>query len=470
VNLRQRLADESGIALIMAISMLFVLSVSVAVALEFSASSSRNASIGTSTERAFSLAEAGLNDAIARLAEDPDAFDGSEVETTYPGGTVRASGTFDDPSDVWTLTATSSVANPSGAADLHRTVQQSFQVFPGRIPITGNEAYNFVYTDSASCTLLQNTFTMTAPFYVWGNLCAKNDAQYRGSLLMVRGTVQTENTASIGILGDVVEDVRIGGGCRYGSAGAYLLPPLGCGVLHRVYAGAFTSTVPSYSMPPRNFDQAYSTAKPGPLHDCTVGSLPAGKLFDNGGGRNNSAPKFDLLPSTNYDCQYWEGGELVGQIKWTNGSPGTLVVKGTIFFDGDLEVGATKRAVYDVDGTIYVNKKVVIQNDVEICGVTGCGSGWDPNHHMLTIVAGATDIPSFEIQNSTKFQGAAYTAGGFKIQNLAQMQGPVIAADVDVGNAATMLDWTDLTSLPSGVPASGTATPTIAPVAESWRG
>jgi len=464
---RARLVDESGIALIMAISMLFVLSVTVPVALEFGASSSRNASIGSATERGFALAEAGLNNAVARLAESPTTFTGAPVTESSSGATVTSSGTLSG--DVWTLTATSSVSNPSGAAALTRTVSQNFQVSPAGIPIAGNEAYNFVFTNSVSCTLFQNSFTITAPLYVIGDLCLKNSAEYRGSQLMVRGTVETDNSATVGIVSDVVEDVRIGGGCRYTSSGPFLLPPLGCGPVQHVYPGTFTSTVPTYSKPPIELDDAYAAAKPGPSYPCTVGSLPSGMEFDDGGGRNNSAPKFELLGS-NYDCQRWEGGQLVGQIKWTNGDPGTLVVSGTIFFDGEIEVAGQKNAVYTGTGTIYANKKILIQNQTNLCAVAGCATSWDPNDHMLTLVAGASDVPAFEIQNNTKFQGAVNVVGGFKIQNSAWMQGPVIASVIDVQNGAVLADWTDLTSLPEGVPSTGSPTPTIAPVAGSWRG
>jgi Tfp pilus assembly protein PilX len=468
LNLRQRLADEHGMALIMSVGMLLVLSITVIATLEFSASSSRSASFDRADQRAFGLAEAGLNDAISRLAQSPSTFTGTAVTTTYPGGTVTSSGTLSG--GVWTLTATSSANNPTGGAALTRTVQRSFTVSSGGIPITGNEAYNYVFTNASGCTLLQNSFTITSPVYVTNNLCLKNSAQYRGSQLMVRGTVETDNSASVGILTDPVEDVRIGGGCRYTSSGPFLLPPLGCGIVHRVYPGTFTSTVPTYSKPPIDLDNAYATSKPGPNYPCTTGSLPSGMAFDNGGGRNSSAPKFELFASSNYDCQRWEGGQLVGQIKWTDGSPGTLVVTGTIFFDGEIEVAKQKDAVYTGTGTIYANKKILIQNHTNLCAVSGCATSWNPNDHMLTLVAGASDVPAFEIQNNTKFQGAVYTVGGFKIQNSAQMQGPIIASDVDVQNSAILTDWTDLTSLPVGVPASGTAAPTVTPVAGGWRG
>jgi hypothetical protein len=105
-----------------------------------------------------------------------------------------------------------------------------------------------------------------------------------------------------------------------------------------------------------------------------------------------------------------------------------------------------------------------------VCAVASCAAGWDPNDHILTLVAGASDVPAFEIQNSTKFQGAVYTVGGFKIQNSAQMQGPIIASDVDVQNSAVLLDWTDLTSLPPGVPVNGSPATSVSLVAGTWRG
>jgi hypothetical protein len=454
-------------ALVIAVGTLLVLSISVVAVLEFSAASGRDAARERAGERAFAVAEAGLNDAISRLVQSPSTFTGTAVTGTYPGGTATSSGTL--AGDVWTLTSTSSVANPTGGAALSRTVGQDFRV-SSSVPMTGNEAYNFVFTNAVACTLFQNSFTITAPLYVTANLCLKNSAQYRGSQLMVRGTVETDNTASVGLATDLVEDVRIGGGCRYTTSDSFLLPPSGCGASDRVYPGSFTSTVPIVSKPAVNLANAYATAKPGPNYPCTVGALPPGMAFDNGGGRNDSAPKFQLLAATDYDCQRWENGELVGQIKWTNGDPGALVVDGTLFFDGEIEVAQQRNAVYSGTGTIYANKKILIQNQTDLCAVPGCATSWDPNDHMLTLVAGASDVPAFEIQNETNFQGAVYTVGGFKIQNSAHMQGPIIASDVDVQNSAMLIDWTDLTSLPPGVPVNGSAAVTIAPVNGTWRG
>ena len=465
---RARLADSSGVALATALGTMLALSVSVVSMIEFSAASSRHAADQRIRQQAFVLAEAGVNDAASRLAQNPSAFTGAAATEAYPGGTVTTSGSL--AGDVWTLTSTASVpSSNAGSGEVRRTVSQDLRVSYA-VPMTGNEAYRYVFTNAVTCTLFQNSFTITAPLYVTGDLCLRNTAQYLGSQLMVRGTVETDNTASVGTSSDLVEDVHIGGGCRYTSSEVFLLPPTGCGADDHIWPGSFSSTVPTYSKPAVNLDNAYATAKPGPNYPCTVGSLPVGTVFDNGGGRNGSAPKFQLFASSNYDCQRWEGGQLVGQLKWTNGDPGALVVSGTIFFDGDVEVAQQKNAVYSGTGTIYANKKVVIQNQTTLCAVSGCDTSWDPNDHLLTLVAGSAEVPSFEIQNNTSVQAAVYTVGGFKIQNSAQMQGPIIASAIDVQNSAILKDWTDLTSLPPGVPANGAPTVIVAPVAGSWRG
>ena len=90
--------------------------------------------------------------------------------------------------------------------------------------------------------------------------------------------------------------------------------------------------------PPVDLPYWYENAKPGPRQACTTqtGSSPA---FDNDDVMNRSLTSpVNLTPALAYDCVVKDGqGNVVGRIAWTPGSPGTLTIAGTIFFDGNIE-------------------------------------------------------------------------------------------------------------------------------------
>jgi Tfp pilus assembly protein PilX len=466
--------DERGIALAIAIPILAVITIMLFTALHLGAASSRSSSYSDSGQKAFHLAEAGVNNALAVLADDGN--DPSNVNllaartTTYSGGTVTWSGTLSG--DIWTITGTSSVPNPTGAAPITRTVTRKAKVTSG-IPIEGNEAWNYVYMDSESeCLLLQNTVTVSAPLYVRGNLCLKNSASYRGPEMNVRGTVQTDDSATVGLSTAPVPLVRVEDGCRYTSSGGFAAT---CGPTQKVWATEFNNTPPNYSKPPDRLAESYLAAKPGPKKYCTSGSFPGGaSSFDNDSSRNGSGPAVDIMPSTAYDCTVTEFGNTVGRIAWTPGSPasspGTLIVEGTIFFDGELVMSDSRSAVYTGKGNIYVSKKIKMDNSRQICAVASCNtSTWNPNTNFLLLVSGASDIPAIEMNSSARFQGGMYAVGGFKLQNSAMMQGPVIANVVDVQNSGFSATWPPLTELNDGMPSNGSGETTVE-LLPDWSG
>src|SRR5688572_19194120 len=67
-SLRQLLRNESGIALIMAIGMLGVLTVSGAAAVYYSSSNTRSADYSNSEAKTYAAAEAGIADGLAILS------------------------------------------------------------------------------------------------------------------------------------------------------------------------------------------------------------------------------------------------------------------------------------------------------------------------------------------------------------------------------------------------------------------
>src|ERR687895_192183 len=135
-------------ALVLALGVSTVLGISGTTAFVYSTSNSRSASISQEQRRALSLAEAGLNNAYATLHNSGDpTMPGAVPERTEPGegGTITWSGVLDTSTDIWTLTGTGRVANPTGAGQIVRTVRGRARIGGSTRGGTGNAVWNYVY-------------------------------------------------------------------------------------------------------------------------------------------------------------------------------------------------------------------------------------------------------------------------------------------------------------------------------------
>ena len=121
----------------MAVGILFVLSITLAAIIQYTSSNERNARYSQASQSARSLAEAGINNALAVLFNAPDpsvktllTADPLQLNppvpriSTYEAGTVSWAGRLHPTRQVWQLTATGIVRNPTGpgAAPVRRAL------------------------------------------------------------------------------------------------------------------------------------------------------------------------------------------------------------------------------------------------------------------------------------------------------------------------------------------------------------
>ena len=119
---RRLCRDERGVSLISALGVLAVVTVLASSALLFTSANTRSAYHSRSNATAADLAEAGVNEAIAILANASNPRSPSALpngSTTHEGGV--ASWTAVLAGDTWTITSKSTVPNPTGASDVTRT-------------------------------------------------------------------------------------------------------------------------------------------------------------------------------------------------------------------------------------------------------------------------------------------------------------------------------------------------------------
>jgi hypothetical protein len=350
--------------------------------------------------------------------------------------------------DTWKLVGIGTVDNPAAAADVVRTVSGNARLGSARRGTANNAVWNYVYVDDPTATTtLGNSVNVNIPLYVRGNLVVQNTAQVSGYALQVGGTVEFRNYGTVGTAESPIHEAHVGGGCRVGSVG----PFTPCTADTRVHATITDGTPTEFVKPEADFSGWYYNAQPGPRHACTVGSFPGG--FDNDATPNASRAAVDLAPATAYDCRVYDAaGTLLGQITWAPGSggtPGTLTVAGTIYFDGPVEFRQYNNAVYQGRATIYAAGDITFANQSSLCGVAGCDDQWDPEQNLLAFVSGG----NVRVGQQSHFQGAIYATLDYSEQNNSTFWGPIIARRVSLSNSTTN-HYVPIGTLMPGMPAS----------------
>ena len=435
----ERVGDERGTALVMALQSMVVLSIGLTAVLEWSSSNSRHASRSNAGQQAYALAEAGLNNAVAvlnqaytsgsvSLASPPALL--PERTSIYEGNTVRWSGVYCAPAGVkpppcaardialWRVTSSARVqsATDAGYGDAVRTVTARVRA---RLPEAkpGSRVWSWVYSSkgptpglaSTSCdTILGQSVVMKAPLYSRGNLCLDNSAQIQQpavpslgdcpsairidcNRLMVGGWLwQRRAQNKVGLPTSGLSEAHIVGGCATNTSGPpNVFTPCRWDT-DRVYvasSGRYTSFGAAALDPPTfNWSDWYTIAGPGPNFGCTTrtGTPP---LFDNDGVMNNSvAPVFNLTPVNGYTCRS-SGGFSDGELSW-NPATRTLTIDGAIFIDGSAQVNTVDVATsngwnpnkairYAGRGFLYVSGTFLVDR-AELCATpTADWSGCD---------------------------------------------------------------------------------------------
>ena len=467
----RRLRGQAGFALPMVIGISLVLGITGTTAMIYSTENVKSASSSKADERAFSLAEAGLNNAYATLynTQDPTMPGAVPVRSlAVENGTVTWWGTLDTTTNTWTLTGRGSLPNPAGGVDLIRTVRGRASLQTTEVGSANNAIWNYIYAEAPTgCTTLANSVDVNVPIYIRGNLCLQNSAQISGqyTVLEVGGTLTIQNSSHVGSSGSPIAEAHIAGGCKVG-----LVTHNPCTSADFVFAKTTPDSVTTnLEKPPVDLAYWYENSKPGPKQACTTqsGIPPA---FDNDLVMNRSLTKdVDLTPPLAYDCQVRDAqGNLVGRLAWTPGNPGTLTIAGTIFFDGNITFRNLVNAVYVGRATIYASGTITVQNSTTLCGAVGCGDSWNAMQNLLAFVAGSsTDSTGFSIANSSTFQGAVFAVTDYDEQNGATMWGPVIARQVSLANN-TSNHYVPLGTLLSGMPQTSIEAISIVNEPGSW--
>jgi len=329
-----RLKDQTGIAMVMAVGVMAVLTIAGTSLVAYTTTNARSGAYSKQNELAFSLAETGLNNAMAVLANPsndslaPATLPSTEAtasSASYEGGTAKWYGVLDRALRQWTVTAIGLYNNPTGAgvAQVRRQLTAQVPIQPTYWQPLNNPVWNYLYaghTGSTCDQTLNNNINGTSRMYVAGNLCLSPNVQLAQSTVIVRGNLDVANNAAVGAstnMGTRVETF-VGGNCRYG-VGSWA-ECSGDQDARHIYSKLVTpdgTTVavshnPLVVEPPTaDFALWYEHAIPGPAQSCTTasGTTPT---YDNNYPTQNlnggSVPTvFDLTPASSYVCRVGPG-------------------------------------------------------------------------------------------------------------------------------------------------------------------
>ncbi len=382
-----RLQDESGIALVMALGIMLVLAIVFTTTIFFTSASVRHANNSNAGQKAYALAETGVNNAIAQIAPrypnqttagDPSWLVGT---MTKPYGANNAawwgSWSGSTNSGTWTLTGKGTVRNPTGGADITRTVTAKIDVWLVPPPFT---KYGLFVNSSVLDTDVSGNNTITVPVYAAGDLSLGGSVKIQEPASS--GTTPETTTVSVNVGGTLsgsghvgtsakkINWLAAGGGCDGGAC------PNGA------HAHTIGTHVP-VALPTINMATQYGKANWSAATCTGSGSNPFDTTAGTGAGvRDNSRGSTNLMGSQPYDCTARDGaGTVVGRLAW-NPSTKTLLVDGTVFVDGNLDLSPSDGLQYSGSGWIYVNGTGSIKGT--ICGPgsswngSTCGQTWSP--------------------------------------------------------------------------------------------
>jgi hypothetical protein len=346
-----RLRQEGGMALVMSTAFLAVFTIAGMSIYVYSAGNARSSNYSKQDELSFSLAEAGLNNAMAVLSNpsnnalDPALLPSSEATAqtaSYEGGTAKWWGSFDWSRAEWTITTVGLYDNPNGKnlAPVRRRLVAKSSVIPTQTQPNNNPAWNYIYAKQMGypCDVtVNNNLSGSSRFYVAGNLCIDNNASITSESLIVGGHLDLSNNAQVGSTGTRVE-TYVGGNCRYGNSGSWAEPCVGNQDSRRIYSKLMpTGSVGVNNAPPvipapvADFAGWYESAMPGPARGCTYSSgVPP--IFDgNYPLKDSSVPTFELTPASSYSCRVGPGASTTLTTA-VNASQTTLTVSSATGF------------------------------------------------------------------------------------------------------------------------------------------
>lgn len=182
----------------MSLGVLFTLTVAGTATYVYTSTNARSSEVSKDSELAFSLAEAGIAEALSILNNALDPLTGStlspERTLVLEDGQAKYSGVLAD--TTWTITSKGIVANPTGnGGELVRTLTRKAQVY-GVNEGASVSAWSRFYHDNENVCLEIEDVTFPTSISARGDICMKGTAKITGAESRVEAGGNVIMTAS----------------------------------------------------------------------------------------------------------------------------------------------------------------------------------------------------------------------------------------------------------------------------------
>jgi Tfp pilus assembly protein PilX len=475
-RLTQRfLREQDGITLVMAIAAMCVLAITTTGVIVAGTANEGTAWVSTKGRSAFAVAQAAL--AYGEGMVYAEVASGSTPPTTIqdlPTQPNDATGTYvASTSDnvTWHVVGTGTLEGVT------RTV--SADVTPAQTVTKQQLAiWNYLFEQSNNPNSVSGGAVINMPILTGGDFGVSGGSKILGSLEVGHNLTTSGTGTSIGSASSPVPLLEIANtannACNIlGTATAPGVAP--CDGLH---AGAYASIVGTTldttpQMPTVDFTAAYNAQATLTQTGCPANLFDNNTKMDNGNSANISSSTTGLFGAS-YDCYIG-----TNHLKWDSATK-TLTANGTFYFDGTLTApSGVGNVVYNGLASFYFTGGVT-WNTGSLCGIAGCGAGWDTKHNVLFVVAqcwanatgtgpGSTLNPCVSISSaSAVFQFGVYATKTYKVSGNAGNMAPVICDKFTISGGSDLL--IPIQSFPPGTPAPSTSVAYTGTPPTGWSG
>jgi hypothetical protein len=513
---RHHLASEEGVALVLAVIILAIITIAAASAIFYTQGSQSDAFSKKGGQTAYSLAQAAVSNATAELLPHYYNSSGQPFDNTTDLTSMVAyapTGSQQSPSStaacttsplsscmqwtsilecpvgvscspgaptisppayergIWHITGTGTVPNPSGTQPLTRTITIDVPLIQPPAKAPAPDIFKIIYAGkvSSGCDLTtQQSVNWAAPVYVAGNMCmTQNSALVQGTTnlaqLNVGGWLEISgNGAHVGTSSQPVSSLAVGGICTTDSTSTQpppnsAVPPNpSCAATLTKSGGVWTDSNGKIFVYQAS---AFPSIPSPPMVDFSP-ALNPGDVSCTGRQLTPVGGTF-ILNGSPYSCSVSTAGVQTGSISW-DGT--TLKINGNIYINGNLITTSPKpQMVYQGLGTIYVNGTVSFENNTELCVEQIDPSGGDcpdkeswPNvADNFLMIAAAGDMTGGTSNANVSIEGGVYSKLDINFgSGTTHIYGPIVTPNAINPGQQAAEGFPNIINLFTGLPGS----------------
>ena len=508
--LRRVHAREDGIALVLAVLILAIVSIAAASAIMYTTVGQQDAASKKSGVTAYSLAQAALSNASAQLVShyydsNGQPFDNATTLTAQAGYAPSVAGTQISPTDAssacvttpgsrttcmtwsarldcpagitcaggqtitvsgterarWHLTGIGTVPNPSGPGMITRTitVEVPVEAPPAKGPVP--DVFKGVYTgktsNSTTCDLSTGQGVIwQAPVYVRGNLCIGQNSgveagsQNLGKLVVGGWADLTQGSgAHVGTSTTPLASMDIAGSCD----GSRTMSTSNCTLTKPAGQTYYKDSANTIYVTAHSTTPVFPPLTPIDWDNTDpTNPSPAQQRgsWSCTGGHQLSASTFNLFGSS-YTCT-----TETGSLSW-NGS--TLTVNGNVYIDHDLVTSSNAQYTYTGLGAIYVGGSASFGNNTSICVGSAnnhdCpnGANWSDIANNFLLILARNGITGGQSNSNFSLEGGLYSDGSINFgSGHTNIYGPIVTPQTIVPGQQSGSGFPNILDMFTGAP------------------